>query len=211
MLEPFHATQLFFIGVGAVTLGISMTISFWKTMKILTRDIEKETPEMIIERDDEASHIQYAGFVNGIGFITYLMLLAGYGRILTNGEEFIYIQYIEWIISTPIIVMNTARVLAASSSMIVSVIIYDLLMIIAGFCASVSSTVFWRYLFFTISSLYWVAIFRILFFQHNFISKKLIEYPDVVLLFDRLIKITIFSWSIYPILFLLGPNGSIVS
>jgi bacteriorhodopsin len=93
--------------VGAVTLGLSMTFSFVKSMLIITRDTEHETEEEVMERNQEASHIQYAGFVNAIGFITYLMILSGYGRMVWNGEEFIYIQYIEWIISTPIIVIAT--------------------------------------------------------------------------------------------------------
>ena len=211
MLEPLTLTQIGFMTLGAVVLGLSMSFSFLKSMLIMTRDTENESTEEIIERNQEASHIQYAGFVNAIGFITYLMILSGSGRILLNGEEFIYIQYIEWIISTPIIIMNTANTLAASQPMVVSLILYDVLMIITGFCATVSSTIFWRYFFYIISSLYWIAIFRILFFQQGIITKKLKEYEDVVLIFDRLMKITVFAWGVYPILFLVGPNGSLVS
>jgi hypothetical protein len=107
--------------------------------------------------------------------------------------------------------MNTAKSLSASSSMIHSLILYDVLMIITGFCASVSSTLFWRYLFYTISSVYWVGIFQILFFQKKLISHKLKEFPDVITLFNRLMKITVTAWTIYPILFIFGPNGSILS
>ena len=75
MLEPFTATQLGFIGLGAVALGISMTISFFKSMKIITRTIDTETLEETEEYNNEATQIQYAGFVNAIGFIVYLMCL----------------------------------------------------------------------------------------------------------------------------------------
>ena len=83
----------------------------------------------------------------------------------------VYIQYIEWIITTPLIVMNTGKTLAASPSMITALMLYDALMVITGFCASVVGNLAWRYIFFTISSLYFLAIFRILFFQKEFISK----------------------------------------
>ena len=212
MLHPLSITQIGFIAFGAVTLGLSMCFSFYKATTLMFRTIENETMEECYERNEEASTIQFSGFVNAIGFITYLMLLAGFGRIIINeDEEFIYIQYIEWIISTPLIVMNTAKSLSASSSMIHSLIIYDVLMIITGFCASVSSTLFWRYLFYTISSVYWVGIFQILFFQKKLISHKLKEFPDVITLFNRLMKITVTAWTIYPILFIFGPNGSILS
>lgn len=210
-LVPFHATQLGFIALGACVLGVSMLVSFVKSIWIITRNKDGETQEETVERNEEASHIQFAGFVNSIGFTTYLMLLAGYGRIISNGEEFFYIQYVEWIICTPLMIMNTANLLSAPSAMVTSVMLFDVLMIINGFCASVSSTITWRYTFYSVSSFYFVAIFYLLFHQKKIISVTLKDYPDVVSVFNSLMRITVMSWAVYPLLFLFGPNGSILT
>ena len=76
-----------FIGLGAAALGISMIISFGKALKIMTRDTENEEAEETEDRNNEATQIQFAGFVNAIGCITYLMLLAGYGRNIVTGPK----------------------------------------------------------------------------------------------------------------------------
>ena len=46
---------------------------------------------------------------------------------------------------------------------------------------------------------------------YAYLVQKLAEFPDVVSLFDRLITITVICWTIYPILFVVGPNGSVLT
>ena len=53
----------------------------------MTRDTENEDAEETEDRNNEASQIQFAGFVNAIGFITYMMMLTDYGRMEINGPK----------------------------------------------------------------------------------------------------------------------------
>ncbi len=70
------------------------------------------------------------------------MLLAGFGRVEMNGEEVAWIQSVEWVLTTPFIVYNTGRAFAAPSSALQALVLYDVMMIITGFCGASLSLVF---------------------------------------------------------------------
>ena len=61
-------------------------------------------------------------------------LYQGFGHVtLTNGESFSWITYVEFIITTPLILVNIASLIHAPRSATNQLVIFDLLMIIAGF------------------------------------------------------------------------------
>jgi colicin import membrane protein len=134
-----------------------------------------------------------------------------------------------------VILMNIASLIHAQNSVVVQLVVFDILMILAGFCgsfsvvfflcfctlcsirlvfcaASISTKVSWRYIWYVISFCYFVAIFSILFHQAKLMDKILGEdFRDIAILYRRLLVLTTVTWSIYPILFVFGPNGSIIS
>ena len=84
--------------------------------------------------DESAASISLSGWVTGVGFLHYLCLYQGFGHVtLTNGESFSWITYVEFLVTTPLMLVNMASLIHAPHSVRVQLIIFDILMISTGF------------------------------------------------------------------------------
>jgi hypothetical protein len=61
-LRPTPQVQIVFILCGAIGLGGAACISFWKSLKIITRDTDNETEDDQTDRDNESNQIANAAY-----------------------------------------------------------------------------------------------------------------------------------------------------
>ena len=94
-------------------------------------EIDEQQQEQL---DESAASISLSGWVTAVGFVHYLCLYQGFGHVtLTNGESFSWITYVEFLITTPLMLVNMASLIHAPHSVRVQLIIFDILMIVTGF------------------------------------------------------------------------------
>ena len=124
-----------------------------------------------------------------------------------------YIVYIDWILGTPCLLYNLATLIHSPTATIVQLITYDIMMIGTGFVAAVScQSVGWRYCWYIISSVFFAGIGYTLRVQSQEVFELLgKEFKQIGRLYKQLLTLFVVCWCIYPILFIVGHNGSVVT
>jgi len=220
-----HTTlQNVFLMIGCVVLTLGSINSFYQGHALQKankkrRDAETEDsdPDVSAAADaateTKAASAQIAGFCTAVAAVQYLVLFQGGGRVLlSNGEEFAYIVYIDWILGTPCLLYNLATLIHCPTSNIIQLITYDIMMIGCGFIAALScDSQGWRYCWFVISSVFFFGICYTLRVQ----SKELLELlgeeeKEIGTLYKNLLYLFLICWLVYPILFIVGSNGGVL-
>ncbi len=124
-----------------------------------------------------------------------------------------YIVYIDWILGTPCLLYNLATLIHSPTATIVQLMTYDIMMIGTGFVAAVScQSAGWRYCWYIISSVFFAGIGYTLRVQSQEVFELLgKEFKQIGRLYKQLLTLFVVCWCIYPILFIVGHNGSVVT
>lgn len=143
--------------------------------------------------------------VTVIAATAYLAMAMGMGSITVNGEKFLLVRYIDWLLTTPLLIALLGVLANASRSLIATLVGVDVYMIVAGALGVVADTLF--------TSLVWwglgvVAYLVFLYLLLGALSDAAEEMPnDVSGIFTTLRNLTVVIWSFYPVLWVLGGNG----
>jgi len=175
-----------------------------------------ETPAQIAEIISLPRII--AGVVCLIASLAYLTMATGHGYVVKcNGRQFYYARYVDWAITTPLmlwdlVTFGTANSTSTSGSVNLTrvfLVVMDVFMIVAGLIGELIDGGE-RWAFFGFSMLAFIPIMW-------FLCK--LENDDGVCcgaaanltpegkLFQRILMITIITWSIYPIVWILATTG----
>jgi bacteriorhodopsin len=143
-------------------------------------------------------------------FISYLAMTTGAGAIvLDDGRRFYYFRYIDWLVTTPLLLLDLALLalarLGRNVGLIAGVIGLDVFMVLIGFAAGSSTSAFGTVVFFIISTAALIGVLYLIWTR--FFAAARSRTPAVAGLFNRLAILTIVVWCLYPIVFLLGPEG----
>ena len=140
-----------------------------------------------------------------IAATAYLAMALGMGSIRVGGQEVLVARYVDWILTTPLIIALLGVLANASRSLILTIIGVDVYMIIAGLLGAVAQTVFVSLVWWAIGS---VAFLVLLYLLFGAISTAADEQPDDVAgIYRTLRNLTVVLWSIYPVIWILGGNG----
>ena len=106
-----------------------------------------------------------------------------------------------------------ATLIHSPTAVIVQLISYDIMMISTGFVAAVScQSAGWRYCWYIISSVFFFGIGYTLRVQSQEVFELLgKEFKQIGRLYKQLLTLFVVCWCIYPILFIVGHNGSVVT
>jgi len=159
-----------------------------------------------------------AGVVTLVASLAYLTMATGHGYVVKcNGRQFYYARYVDWAITTPLMLWDLVTFGTASSTSTsgsvnltrVFLVVMDVFMIVAGLIGELIEGGE-RWAFFGFSMLAFIPIMW-------FLCK--LENDDGVCcgaaagltpeskLFQRILMITIITWSIYPIVWILATTG----
>jgi bacteriorhodopsin len=100
-------------------------------------------------------------------FISYLAMATGVGAIVQDdGRWFYYFRYIDWLITTPLLLLDLAPLALARLSrnigLIATVLGLDVFMLVTGLVASFSTNAFFTVVFFIISTAALVGVLYLL-------------------------------------------------
>jgi len=143
--------------------------------------------------------------VTVIAATAYLAMAMGMGRMTFNGQEVVVARYIDWLLTTPLLIALLGILANADRSLIATLIGVDVYMIFAGLLGAIADTLF-------VSLVWWslgvVAYLVFLYLLFGALSGAADEMPqDVSGMFTTLRNLTVVLWSIYPVIWILGGHG----
>ena len=148
--------------------------------------------------------------ITGFAFISYLAMASGAGStILDDGRVFYFFRYLDWLVTTPLLLLDLALLALANpgrnTGLIAGLIGLDVVMILTGLVSGSSTSAFVATVFFIISTAALVAVLYLL-YTRLFTAARA-QSSNVAGIFSTLAILTIVLWSLYPVVFLLGTEG----
>lgn len=152
------------------------------------------------------AHRYIAGVICFIASVAYLTMALGYGYTVRccDGRSFYYARYIDWTITTPLLlweVLDVSNMIAPHRHFIYFL---DLLMIIAGLIGSLICGGE-KWIFFGFSMLCFIPIL----FQLCAVNRKFNHMSNQVL--QQAVYLIVISWFFYPIVWILAEGTSTIS
>lgn len=141
--------------------------------------------------------------IPGFAALSYMFITLDIGVITVNGTPITVPRYIDWLVTTPILVGFVAYVAGAPRKWIVGVIVADALMIIVGGLATVTTgSVKW--LLYGGSSLFHISLLIVI---YRVLPSFAAEHPRRLGLFKLLQNHIGLLWIAYPLLWVASPGG----
>ena len=181
------------IGVAGMALGV-ISIA-WLTI---------QSPE------GERHHGVTSLFVCLIAMIAYLAMAFGQGSVEIDGKEVFVARYIDWVLTTPLLLLGLLTLGLAPlarggdvrnrNALIAGVLGADVVMIVTGFLATVSPLDAQKWVWFGISCLAFFYVIRTLWGP---VYKEAVKNKTGGL-YIKLLGVLSLLWFVYPVLWVLG-------
>ncbi len=141
--------------------------------------------------------------IPGFAGVSYVAMALGIGTVTVNGTEFVGFRYLDWIITTPLLVGFVGYVAGASRRAIAGVMLADALMIAVGAAAVLADgTLKWA--LFALSGGFHLVLFAYLYLVF---PRTVPDNPSQQGLFSLLKNHIGLLWLAYPFVWLAGPEG----
>jgi len=158
-----------------------------------------------------------AGFITLVASLAYLTMATGHGYVVKcNGRQFYYARYVDWAITTPLMLWDLVTFGTANSQTPgtvnltrVFLVVMDIFMIVAGLIGELIEGGE-RWAFFGFAMLAFIPIMWFLCKLENddgVCCGAAANDSPTSKLFQRILMITIITWSIYPIVWILATTG----
>ena len=141
--------------------------------------------------------------IPGFAGLAYVGMALGVGTVTVNGNELVGLRYLDWIVTTPLLVGFIGYVAGASRRAIAGVMIADALMIAFGAGAVVAGGTL-RWALFGVSAVFHVSLFAYLYVVF---PRSVPDDPMQRGLFSLLKNHVGLLWLAYPFVWLMGPSG----
>merc|ERR1712070_1019382 len=155
---------------------------------------------------------EYLSFtINCIASLAYLTMAVGYGATDVNGQQFFYARYVDWTLTTPLMLLDLILLghgAKAQVETICHVLAIDALMIIGGLIGALQGGQSSSWAFFAFSMFMFIPIFYYLLFDDSFKKDIDVKYADV---YKNAAWLTAIFWCGYPIAWVLHEGTSIIS
>ena len=178
-------------------------------------------------------HAVASFFVCAIAASFYLLMAQGQGDLIVTAKDvaltpdglaadvesrlIYFARYLDWMFTTPLLLigllgigmaaLNTAGEEARQrTGLLAGVIGADIMMIVTGLFGALSLDTTHKYIWFTVSCVFFLAVLYVVWGPVRASAKA--QGADVAALYDKLLFILTGLWVIYPVLWLLGTEGS---
>ncbi len=147
--------------------------------------------------------------ITGVAAFFYLTMSTGATASNIEGRIFYWGRYIDWVITTPLLLLDLALLALASwrrnVNLIIALIVLDVFMILTGLQAGSSLTGFGKGFWFIVST---IAMIILLYLVYTRLFAEAASRGGAVQsTFRTLALLTIVLWSLYPVVWLLGTEG----
>ncbi len=157
----------------------------------------------------EKRHFFYASsFIVLVAATLYFAMASGYGTVVQNGHTFYFARYIDWVITTPLLLLDLALValprFPGRNALLGIIIGSDVYMILTGLVASYIRSEY-RWAWYGASCVAFIGIVYIIVTQLAPAARQ--RDPLVTKLFTTLSGVLLVLWICYPIVWALGQEG----
>lgn len=153
------------------------------------------------------SHARYYAIlagVTGVAALAYLAMALGVGTVTTAGGDLPIARYLDWLITTPLLLLYLGLLARPSSRLLAGLIAIDAVIIVGGIAAAVTTgTLSWA-LFGVAAAAYAALVYGLLAALPRSASA---EGDRVRAVFGTLRNITVVLWTLYPVVWMLAPTG----
>lgn len=153
-------------------------------------------------------------FITATAFASYFAMATGFGLTFVTvegvGELDIYwARYADWLVTTPLLLVDLALLARADRNTLLTLVGVDVFMIVTGLVGALTTaSPGIRIAWWGISS---GALVVLLYFLVGELSRQARERPrEVGRLFTRLRNLTVGLWVLYPVVWLLGTESTLV-
>lgn len=177
-------------GVGTLGMLLGIAVVGW-----LLRD---ET------LDSEAGQFRVLLVIPAFAALSYASMTFGLGLFTLNGYDVGGMRYLDWLVTTPVLVGYVGHVVDVDRSVVYGAVGLDATMILTGFIAT-TTTGMLRWGAFTVSSLAFLVMLYVMFVQYP--RRANTTTPERRRLFLRLRNQVGVLWLLYPVIWLASPVG----
>lgn len=135
--------------------------------------------------------------------VSYLLMLLDVGTLTIGTETIVLPRYVDWLVTTPILVGYVGYAAGAPRKWILAVVVADVAMILTGLVATVLPTPE-KWLFFVVSSLFHLSLFAVL---YGIFPRYARRHPGRRGLFKLLQNHVGLLWLAYPLVWFVGAPG----
>lgn len=167
-------------------------------------------------RGEDQHHFVTSFFVCAIAAVAYFAMANGQGIVDLDGRSVFVARYADWLLTTPLLLLGLMMVglpqlrqgedSRSRTSLLVGVIAADALMIVTGLLAALSSGDAARYSWYAISCGAFLAVLGLIYGPVRTIAKA--QAGATPALYETLLRVLTALWFIYPVLWLLGTEGT---
>jgi len=141
----------------------------------------------------------------GFAGIAYTIMTLGHGYAVVDGRPLYYIRYVDWLITTPLLLYDICKIGGCPTAQIVLLTFLDILMILFG----VSAGLLHSWTLFVFGCICFVPILIAL---CGGLSKQASNAPaDVQSVLVRLCGLTAITWIVYPLVWIVCEGLNAVS
>ncbi|MCU4926519.1 bacteriorhodopsin [Halobacteria archaeon AArc-dxtr1] len=150
-------------------------------------------------------------FITAIAAVMYYAMATGFGVTeVTVGDDAVIIywaRYADWIFTTPLLLLDLALLAGADRNTIGTLIGLDVLMIGTGTMGAFAATTGTRIAWWGISTGFLLVLLYVL--VGTLSERAQAQSPEVRSLFGQLRNLLIAVWLLYPVVWILGTEGTI--
>ena len=150
-------------------------------------------------------------FITAIAASMYLLMATGFGltevMVGDMALDIYWARYADWVFTTPLLLFDLALLAGANRNTIATLIGLDVFMIVTGVIAAFESVAAFRIMWWGIST---GALLALLYILVGSLSKQAQKKSgEVSSLFGQLRNLIIVLWLLYPVVWILGTEGTI--
>ncbi|MFW6458500.1 MAG: bacteriorhodopsin [Halodesulfurarchaeum sp.] len=157
-----------------------------------------------IDDGDTDTFYVVLALITGVATLAYAAMALGLGQLPTKGAIFYLPRYVDWLITTPLIVLYLAMIARPARRVYVGLVALEVIVIGSGAAAA-----------FTPRPVHWIAYLigtaafvGILYVLLRVLPRQAaLQSHRPAAIFTKLRNLTVVLWSIYPLVWLLGPFG----
>jgi sensory rhodopsin len=174
--------------LGAAILAVSTLLPAWQA---------------VVDPERREFYGVLAG-ITGIAAVAYIGIGLGIGTVVTGGREWDILRYLDWVVTTPLIVLYLAMLSRPGRSVYVKMVGADMLMILAGVGANVLPSPI-RFVSFVLGGVAFAYLVWMLYLGLS--VEGTVESMERRALFEKLRNLTVVLWAVYPLVWLLSTKG----
>jgi bacteriorhodopsin len=188
-------TVQLWLWIGTIGMSIGLVLLFFPMQK----------NKSVSEEGDSIAHF----LVPVIAMTLYLLMSLGHGSVLLpSGRVFYYARYIDWVITTPLLLLSLVSSavhghVRKRGSLIAGLILSDVYMIVTGLVAGWTDDPTLKWWFYILSCVSFLAIYALLWGPFKELSQS---SPDGANYRKKAAALSL-VWFAYPVVFLIGQEG----